>query len=314
MLRNGLVLICLILIACHSKKSSADADGFSFDNFSAPFRAASLPYQVSDTSLAKNRDTAVIRSQGFAALIPDSLRNIWFGKGAKVRYTAMVRLPAEQKTNYFVVRANSASKRIALLLVFEKDQFRAALPLLSPDNDPSTTQVTTVDKSHSVTEITSQKKGNTTAEGRNVYEYSPDLKGFALILTNPLNNDNAEVINPIDTLPRKHKLSGDYVQNKKNFVSIRDGRHPNELMVFAHIERNDGSCTGELKGELVMTSATSAIYRQGGDPCILSFRFTPGAVILKEEEGCGSHRGLDCSFNGSYTKKKEAKIKSARKK
>ncbi len=45
-----------------------------------------------------------------------------------------------------------------------------------------------------------------------------------LIMTDPLDDKPTELINPIDTLPRKNKLSADYTTGKMNLVSIRDGR------------------------------------------------------------------------------------------
>lgn len=121
------------------------------------------------------------------------------------------------------------------------------------------------------------------------------------------------MINPIDTFPRKHKFSGDYGKDKKNIVSIRDGRYPNQLMVFVHLDKDDGACTGELKGTLLLTSSTAGIYREGGDPCMMSFRFSGNSVVIKEDQGCGAHRGLDCSFDGTYARKKEAKPKPPKK-
>jgi hypothetical protein len=114
-------------------------------------------------------------------------------------------------------------------------------------------------------------------------------------------------------LRKTHRFAGDYGKGKRNIISIRDGRAPNQLMAFVHLENQDG-CSGELKGELLMTSATTAIYRQGGDPCVLQFRFSGNTIELQEEEGCGNHRGLDCAFTGTFPKKKEAKAKTSEKK
>ena len=180
-----------------------------------------------------------------------------------------------------------------------------------PDSDPGTFQSSAVDRAFSVTKLVSQRQP--AAEGKDVFEYDANQKQFTLILTDPLNKKAGEVINPIDTLPRSHKFAGDYIRDKKNFISIRDGRYPNQLLVFIHIDKNEGGCTGELKGDLVMTSPTTAVYRQSGDPCVMSFRFSASALSIHEEEGCGSHRGLDCSFDGSYSKRKAAKPKSSKK-
>jgi hypothetical protein len=56
-----------------------------------------------------------------------------------------------------------------------------------------------------------------------------------------------------------------------------------------------------------------AEYREPGDPCALEFNFTSSSVIIKEVGGCGSRRGLRCSFNGSYARKKVPKAKAVMK-
>jgi hypothetical protein len=59
-----------------------------------------------------------------------------------------------------------------------------------------------------------------------------------------------------------------------------------------------------------MKSATLAEYREAGEPCSLQFSFTSSSVTVKEVGGCGSRRGLRCSFNGVYSRKKEVKAKA----
>ena len=231
---------------------------------------------------------------------------------AKIKYVALAKIKSAKNTTYYIVKAVTVNQRTALLLPFTGGQYDAAFPFLVLDDDPTTTQVSSIDRSNGIVQSISQRKaGGTTAEGRNVYQYVPEAKTFTLLLTNPLNY-KADVINPIDTLPRKNKLSADYVKDKKNFVSVRDGRSANQLMVFIHIE--DGDCTGEIKSEMLLTSPTTAVYRQSGDPCGLTLHFTSGSVTLKEEGGCGSRRGIDCSFNGTYPRKKAAKAKAVKKK
>jgi hypothetical protein len=56
-----------------------------------------------------------------------------------------------------------------------------------------------------------------------------------------------------------------------------------------------------------MKSSNTAIYQKDGDPCQLKFTFSSSSVTLKEIEGCGSRRPLNCSFDGSFAKKKVSK-------
>lgn len=308
MKRIGIVLIGFILWSCKGKK---DEKGFSYENFAGLFPAAQSTYQVSDADLLGNKDTTVIRSAEFSKFISDSVKQKIFGKSGKVKYIALARVKAPGKTSYYIVKAINGNKHVALLLPFTNDQFDAVFPLLVPDNDPTTTQMSSIDKSNAIIKSVSQKKpGGDVKEGRDVYQYVPEAKQFTLLLTNPL-NAKVEIINPIDTLSKKNKLSGDYVKDKKNFVSVRDGRSSRELLVFIHIEQ--GECSGEIKGALLLTSSTTGVYRQNGDPCQLSFQFSGSTVSVKEDGGCGSRRGLDCTFNGTFKKKKETKSKSTKK-
>jgi hypothetical protein len=106
-------------------------------------------------------------------------------------------------------------------------------------------------------------------------------------------------------LPRKFKYSGEYVQDKKNFISLRDGKKPDTYFFFVHFEKNEGGCTGELKGELKMKTPASAEFTENGDPCVIDFRFEGNQIILKERGSCGNHRGIRCYFDDTFTRKKE---------
>ena len=313
MYRIGILFSFLFLFSCKNKKTSNEENGFSYEKYAEKFRSVSLPYQLSDTGLIRNRDTTTLRSTELAQFIPQASHAKWFGKG-KVKYTAMVKLPTLGDLTYYIVKAVSGNKKIALLVAFNKDQFGSVFPFLDPDNAATTSQISIVDKSYGITRNITQRKNDIVAEGKEVYDYNAETKQFSLILTNPIINKNAIITNPIDTLPRKHKFAGDYIKDKRNYVSIRDGRYSNQLLVFIHLDKNKGECTGELKGDLLLTSSTTAIYRQGGDHCVLSFRFSPNSITIKEDEGCGSHRGVDCVFDGTFQRKKIVIPKQASKK
>lgn len=315
MIRFGFVLLCGFLLACGNNKEveTEDENGFSFSGFSKRFKAIAPPYQLTDTGFLKNKDTAALRSAVFAGYLPDSLKNILFGKSSKPKFIPLVQFSPSENTSLFFVKAMSGTKKAALVYAFDGEKFTAVFPFLVPDNDPTTSQVSAIDKSFAFTKTITQRRQNAVAEGKEVYDYDASSGQFSLILTNPLNR-TSEVINPIDTFSRKHKFAGDYVRNKKTFVSIRDGRYPNQLSVYVHIDHNEGGCTGELKGELLLTSSNTGVYRQGGDPCVMTFRFTSNSVTVQEDQGCGAHRGLNCSYDGTYPKKKPAKAKSGQKK
>jgi hypothetical protein len=318
MYKLGYIFCFLVLFACKSKRSKTGTaePGFTYEAFSDLFPAIKLPYQITDTALLRSKDTTQIRSSEFAGFIADSVKNQIFTKGSKPKYYALAKIEVPKAETYYIVKAVSGSKKAALLISFDRQgKYATSFPFLVPDDDATTSQLSSIDKSFTISKNIVQKKdGELKGEGKNVYVYSADTRQFILIMTDLLDESKRDLINPIDTMPKTRKFAGDYIQGKRSLVSIRNGRTPNQALAFIHIEKNDGECVGELKGEILFTSSTTAIYRQGGDPCILQFNFTSSSVTLKEEEGCGNHRGLDCTLNGNYTKKKEAKSKSNTKK
>lgn len=311
----GFVFFSCLLLACHSKKVvKEEGKEFTYEGFAKLFKAASLPYEISDAALMKSRDSGMIHEPNFAGLIPDSIKNKIFSRSGKIKYYPMVSIKAPGAETYFLVKAVSGERKAALLLCFDKEsKYAATLPFLVPDDDETTVQNSSIDKSYTISRSVVRKKTTgPNAEGRNVYVYNSAAKAFTLIMTDALEEHGSELINPIDTFPRTRKFAGDYVLGKKNIVSIRNGRIPNQALAFLHLEKNDGECVGELKGEILFTSTSTAIFRQGGDPCVLQFSFTATSVTLKEEQGCGNHRGLNCVLDGTYAKKKE-KIKTSSK-
>ncbi|HEX2534069.1 MAG TPA: hypothetical protein VHK69_10060 [Chitinophagaceae bacterium] len=307
MLRLAFFWMVLLLASCSG--SSADQpeeeNGFSYDRFAERFPESRLPYTLTDTALLDHKDTAALRYpevlgqlQGMA----DSL----LGKSGNRRYVPLARVKAADET-YFVVRAAAGRKTAAFVLAYDKkENFVAGFPFLIPDTKPNTMQSSSIDRSATLSRNTwSKGEDGTIAEGKDVYAYSKDAGKFTLVLTDLLDDGQGELLNPIDTFPRTHKLAADYGRDKKNMVSIRDGSKPGRLRFFVHFEKDGGECTGELRGEAQLMSPTTAIYRQAGEPCVLQFSFKSSSVALTELEGCGSHRGVRCLFEGSFTRKKE---------
>ena len=64
-----------------------------------------------------------------------------------------------------------------------------------------------------------------------------------------------------------------------------------------------------------MKSATTAVYAEGGDPCVIDFTFEGNDIVIKEKGSCGNRRGMECFFDDTFTRIKEIKAaKTARKK
>lgn len=309
-----LFLICLVigLESCKGKKkiSLSGEDPVEVSDFIEFFQPLNLPVQFSDSSLAKKeKDSLLISYKIFTQFVPDSVLRKVFAKGVKPKIYALGKAVVPKAEQYLFVKTLSADKRAYFLLAFDdKEQFIAGMPLLRPDKQSSTSQSAILDRKYTITQTMARKnRDGTISEGKDVYVLNVAARNFMLIMTEALEDKITELINPIDTLPRKHKWSADYANGKMNLVSVRDGRKNDRISFFIHFEKDNGACTGELKGEALIKSSNTAEYKEEGDPCRLKFIFSSNAVTLKEEEGCGSRRGLKCSFDGSFARKKYVK-------
>ena len=213
------------------------------------------------------------------------------------------------------VKAEQGKKRIAYLACFDKDNnYLNSFRLLRPGGNYSLTYGL-LDKKYQITTYQETKKSTgETWYKRNVYVYNSGANDFTLILTEPNEEMIENIINPIDTLPQKNKLSGEYVKDKQNFISVRDGKDPSEIEFFVHFEKDNPACVGELKGTAKMIAPTKAHYKEPANPCTIELTFSTAAVTMKEIEGCGSFRDIKCFFEGRFPRKKEPKPKPARKK
>ena len=309
--RKYCLLVCCLcmLAACKSKKPSLSGEEpVEVSDFIDFFPEAKLPYLVADsTLLRKEKDSLLISHKVFTQFVPDSILTQALGKTTKMKIYPLARVKGDE--TYLFAKAIAGNKTVAFILGFDKNQqFIAAMPFLRQDDQPATQQVSNIDSRYSIYKTTVRKnKDGSLSEGKDVYVLNSGAKNFMLIMTDALEDQAGELINPIDTFSRKQKYTADYGSGKMNLVSFRDGRKNDRLSFFIHFEKNSGECTGELKGEAILKSPSLAEYREGGDPCVLQFKFSSSSVSIKEIEACGSRRGLRCSFDGTYPRKKEAK-------
>lgn len=312
-----LIIFGYLCYGCGNKKkpSLSGTEKVDVSDFIGSFELIKPPYEVRDTSLnRKQSDSLLISNAVFSQFVPDSVLSVVGGKNARPKIYLGKRVEIETET-YLFPKIIAGNKKAVIVLCFdEKNQFKAWLPLLVPDANPATTQSSGLDKKNTFYKNVSLKKPDgSTAEGKEAYSYYEDSGQFNLIAEDPLDDRVTEVINPIDTLQKKSKFSADYIKDKMNIVSIRDHAEPGKLNFFIHIDRNNGDCTGELKGIANFTSASVAVYRQRGDACVLQFNFSSSSVTLKEVDACGAHRQVKCSFDGNFPRKKEPKPKTKKK-
>jgi hypothetical protein len=218
---------------------------------------------------------------------------------------------------YLLVKALNPLKKMMFLICLNKDgKFQMGMPILIRDVDSEIKYSTTIDSKYaiSISRFHPDMNGKLIFV-RTVYVYNPEGV-FTLIMreSNEGKPKTALIFNPIDTLSHKHKFTGDYILDKRNFISFRDGNNNAVIRFFVHFEKDDGNCKGELKGEARFVSSTAARYIANGDPCSLQFDFSEKNVRMKELEGCGNHRDIRCYFDGLYPKHKEMNNKTPKSK
>jgi hypothetical protein len=308
-----LILPVFFLLCCKGKKTKlADGDVVSVKEFIDFFPEIKWPLQLSDSNFAKKeKDSATIGYKIFTGFVKDTVLSRQFGKKARPQLYPLGRASVKDGETYLFIKAVTAAKKAGYILVFDKDnKFITSMLLIAPE-DMYTSQAAQMEANYTLT-LTRRKK---TADGRFVYKkdaYVYNSAGvFTLIFTesNDVVNTVQAVINPIDTLPGKNKLSGDYITDSRNYVSVRDGRKAGTILFFIHFEKNKGACKGELKGEAVLSGAGKAVFRQSNGPCAIEFSFNADRVSIKEVGPCGTFRGIKCFFEGSFVRKKNKKIK-----
>lgn len=304
----GIIALCGVITSCGNNDGKDKQAGDSTKGVTglrAVFKETSAPYQLTDTALLKITPLKE-PPYDFSVILGDSVLQHYLGKYSEIRFTPLAYLTKDTKENFYIMQVAAGKKKAAFLMVYSADgRFTASTPFLLPDEDPNTVQTTAIDKSFTITKTTVKREGaETVGEGKEVIAYEPSTKSFSVIMMDALADHPAVLVNPIDTFPKTNKLSGDYILNKKNMVAVRDGRHANQLLVFIHTENESGDCIGQMKGEFIITSSTTAAYRQGGDPCVLNLIFKGATVSINEETGCGNYRGLDCKLSGTFTRKK----------
>jgi len=312
----GLLLLVSVFACKDKKKSIQEGDIVTAADFVAFYRDVSLPYTIGDTTLSrKPKDSLVLTLKTISQFIPDSTWKKDLGKNATPKFYALGKASEKGKEHYLFTEATAGGKRIAYLACFSNDnKFLRSMPLVKTGFDHYTSAYGMLDSKFQITTYRETKKaGGDVLFKRNVYFYDRNGDNFTLIVTEPNEEIIQDVFNPIDTMAANHKFSGNYIENDRNYVSVRDGKNASEMVFFVHFEKNGGKCLGELKGTARFISPTVAQFVKSDNPCLIEFTFTGSKVTMKEKGGCGSYRDIQCFFEGSYWKKKTAKGKSSSK-
>ena len=221
----GLLWMALLMVGCGSndQKETSETEGSSaFQELLQYFPEKQLPYELADTSLKSGGKD--LPAEIVSSFVPDSIVANASGSSKKVSYKPLARVEGSQGSTFAIIQVAKGSSRSAHLLVYDQNgQFAGSLPFLLPAGK-NTRQVSSVDENHNIIRSTEQIQGiRITAEGKNIFAWDGATNSFTWVMTDPLKDDE-EIQNPLDTFPQHHKLSGDYVKDKKNVVFIRDGR------------------------------------------------------------------------------------------
>lgn len=292
------------------KRSLSDEQISTVQEFVESFPDIKLPLMLHDSILAKKaNDSFRIAEKVFKQFVPDSIYKSDF-RGSKPKFYGVGKVKDKNDDYYVFITIQSSSKKIAYILCFDKEKtYKAGMSLMGVSKKKGVSFEGGMDRKFNIYKNNYRKgKDGQQFYTRNAYVYN-NVGMFTLILneSNDISEDE-EIYNPIDTLLRTMKHTGDYVKDKKNFVSVRNGAKPGKLLFFIHFEKSD-ECIGELKGELSMIDAKRGIYTEPGDPCSLELQFSPSSVSLKEVRGCGNYRGIKCFFDGEYPKRTAKKKK-----
>jgi hypothetical protein len=304
-------LMVITVISCrHKTANGGEASQMEPEDFQAMFHNLSLPLNFADSSLSRKPGDSSLKWSVYSQFIADSLIQRFFGKSVKPKLYATGKLAVKNAETYLFIKALTPAKKILFVVCLDKDgKFKTGMTLVMREDDPAIRYSALIDNKYTISVSRSRKDGDgRTFFVRTVYVYNAEGV-FTLIMreSNEEKPKMGQIYNPIDTLGHKRKYTGDYSQDKRNFISFRDGKNNSALRFFVHFEKDNGNCRGELKGEVRFVSPTVARYIANGDPCTLEFYFNEKekTVHMKELEGCGNHRDIRCYFDGIYSRQKE---------
>lgn len=308
-----LVFSLLLAAGCHEEKkiSLQGEEPVTPADFVRFFEPLALPFTLADSSLSKRpADSLAISMANLKTMLPDSVVKKISKKGTGFRFYAVGKIVVPDAETYLLIRYHGRTDAGLLVGAFSKENtFVSLLEAIWLPRKKEIAQSLVIDRRY-IFSVVQQRKSpdGFLSEGKEVYVFNQAAGVYTLIMTEALDEKATTVVNPIDTLAATHRFSADYTNGKMNLVSIRDGRKPDRISFFVQFEKRNGSCTGELKGEAFWKNPRMAEYRQDGDPCVLQFIFSTTSVSLREQR-CGSRRGPDCLFDGSFTRKKKIRNK-----
>jgi hypothetical protein len=300
----------ILFFSC--KNSTNENKPVTAEDFLKLYKTLTLSTNISDSGLAKFGDTSTISPAVFTTFIPDSAVQNALSENVSKYIIHPAGIIHFKTTDYLVTKFTSG--KIIKLVVFvldDKHQYKNSLLLLNTqNNDDYTHSISITNEPTFIIKKEKINKDNKILYSRNGYAFNESSNLFTIVMNDTNEEKTGDIINPIDTLAALNKFSGDYITDKRNFISVRDGKNEHTYIFFIHFEKNKAACVGELKGEMSLVNETNAVYQESGDPCVINFKFTGSSVKVKEEGNCGNYRGINCPFDFTFKKKKLNKTKT----
>lgn len=299
----------LLFTACNPNKPTLNGDTpVTKKEFFAAFTPLTTPTSLVDSSIARRVDTTEIALNILTQFIPDTALN-HYGKFSSKKSSIHGLGSIQRAKEWYILLAFQHKKKydVGVFLFDEKGKFVTHFPLKNTLAEKENYHYSIgINKEPTFSLSQEQTTGGTYLFTRNSVAYNGSTRQFMVVMSESNENKKKqeEIINPLDTLPQLNKWSGDYRENKTNFISIRDGKDANEYSFFLHFEKNEKTCVAEIKGSLKIVSPTTAVYQKTGDACVLNFTLKGNAISIKENGTCGNYRGIKCAFNERYTKVK----------
>ena len=306
---GNLIFLLLLLTGCNTTPPDYSGNNsISVKDWQAVFPDLSLPVVLHDTGLIRRADTNHIGYKALTQFYPDSLLQPVMGKLKKGSYFRAIGKITKKQEQYLLLIAYQLPKqaRLFVLVTNSENQLLDIKEFLASQSDDGYQHYLHINREPTFM-LVREKTG---PDLQSIYTKTGWIypsEGKFMVIMNDSNEDtkNTAVINPIDSFPALHPFSWDYGDDKKNFISVRDGSSPGKLLFFLHIEKNGGTCTGELKGFMQLTGKRTAEFRQSGDPCVVLFEFNDNSISFKETGSCGNHRGIKCLLEDQFPKRKK---------
>ncbi len=313
-MRRFLILFSIVFaVSCKHKHTDLSSDApIKPNEFVAAFEVLENGFVASDSNIAKIADTVNINTKLLSRFIPDTLVNRLMGIDKKTTFHPVGRVVKLNEVYLVLLSIKNRKPTVTAIVLDKKNNFLASKDLFKAQDNSEGYHYTISINREPTFFISREKMVNEKDVKYTKLGWAYSSKNFIVVMkeSNERSDKLTPIINPIDTFARENIYSGNYVEDDRNYISIRDGRTTQDYLFFLHIDKNDGNCVGELKGEMNLKDSTHATYSFSGDPCVIDFTFDRNIITIKEKGSCGNRRGMNCFFDDAYTKKKEAKKKS----